>query len=169
MNTIQDGITFGAKLDYSKLNGDKARLSRIAKIFEKKTSKYPNDVFKVETNDKGGIYFHPQYANKDLCGLNSYDKGEISKRTTNFLNKYSDETIANVLKKLLFIRRKADSMLADYFKLENKHGLTDKIYTEDDTILGEFFNSAMKVREDMTKIMLKRDGLLKKLKGISIT
>lgn len=168
MNTIQDRITFGAKLNYNKLNGNKERLSRIAEIFEKKTKQYPKSVFEIETNDKGGIYFHPRYTEKTLQSLNSYDKGEISKKTTNFLSKYSDETIADALKRIFVIRKKADSMLADYFKLENKHGLTDKIYTENDAVLGRFFNSAMKVREDMTKIMLKKDGFLKNLKGIFI-
>ena len=41
MNTVNDNITFGAKLDYSRIKGSEARWSKIAEVFENKTKKIP--------------------------------------------------------------------------------------------------------------------------------
>lgn len=101
--------------------------------------------------------------------MNSFDKGRISRKAANSLmNNNINETIANALANIFIIRRKADAMFADYFKLENKHGLCDKIFIKDDSVLEKFLNSGIKVRKDMAKIMLSRDNFLKDLKGIFI-
>lgn len=169
MNIIQDQVAFGAKLVHCNVNVNEQRLSVIAKTFEEETRGYPKDIFTIETNDKGGIYFYPTYDKKELKSLNSYDKGEISQKTTNILKKTHCRAIGKALANIFIIRRKADAMLADYFQLEDKHGLCDVIYANrDDSMLGKFLDRALKVRKDMTKIMLSSDNLLKNFKGIHI-
>ena len=171
MNTIQDNVTFGAKLIYHNMPGCPNAWSRVAQRFEMLTKKYPNDSFKIEANDKGGIYFNPIYTEKRLVSLNSYDKGEISPKASKIIRGESGMTLTKVLVNIFTIRRKADAMLADYFKLEHKHCdeiYCNKIYPGNDIALVKFVDRAMKVRKDMTKIMLKRDNFLKDLNGISI-
>lgn len=47
MNNVNNNINFTARMDISKLTLDQKRWNNIAKVFEQKTAKYPNDTFSL--------------------------------------------------------------------------------------------------------------------------
>ena len=75
MNIINNNVTFGAKLNYTKLSVSKSRWAQIAKEFEIKTKKYPNDIFYLEDNED--IYdLNEPYGYFDVKIKNEIDKQE---------------------------------------------------------------------------------------------
>lgn len=162
MNTIDSNVSFGAKLDCSKIIGNKARWTKIAEVFEEKTRQYPYDFFRLKTNDEGGIYFFPKYFKNKKA--NGYDGGEISKDTANILSTFSSEKVADILKRIFNIRKKADSMITDYYKFEDKYNLTEVKYDKFD----DFFMKFIELRKAFIKDKINEDKLLKDLKGIDV-
>ena len=164
MNTINNNISFGAKLDYSRfIGGNKARWTKIDEIFEEKTKQHPKDTFLVETNNKGGIYFHPKYSDNKLeKASSSYDKGEVSFETTNLLETFSAEKVADLLKRMFTMRRKSDNMLKDFFAFKKKYNINN--------LRGDAIDNfyILDVREIFAKDLLKKDKVLKDLNGIEI-
>jgi len=166
MNTINTNISFGAKLDYKNIKGNKARWAKVAQVFEEKTKKQPKDILHLETNSEGGIYFAPQYSNKKLAkATQTYNKGELSLNATNTLATYSSEKVANVFKKLFSIRKKADTMLLDYSNMEKKYKLTE---TCNYKIIDNFYLKFGDVRKSFAKNKVNEDNVLNKLKDVEI-
>ena len=86
-------------------------------------------------------------------------------KTKKTLETFSTEKVANVFKKMFSIRKKADNILLDYFKLENKHKLVQKC---DNELVDDFYSKFMNIRESFVNNNIKQDKVLKKLDGIEI-
>ena len=165
MNTINNNIAFGAKLDCSNLQGCKSRWSKIASEFEKKTKKYPNDVFSLKSNGNE-IYFNPKYSDARVEKRTSTnDYGVIPMETVNELETFSAEKVADILKRMFVLRKKADTMLTDYCSFENKYNLAPKV---EGNIIDDFFGKFWNLREAFVKNRIKEDAVLKNIKGIEI-
>lgn len=140
-------------------------MDKIAEVFEEKTKQHPYDTFCLETNSKGGIYFHPIYSDNKLeKAAKSYDKGEISFETTNLLETFSAEKVADLLKRMFTMRRRSDNMLKDYLAFKNKYQLGNLRGEAVENIYDNIYN----IREIFAKDILKKDKAFKNLKGIEI-
>jgi len=167
MNTINNSVSFGAKLDCGCVKGsNKARWEKIAAVFQEKTKKYPDDVFVVHTNNEGSLYFYPKYSNPKLeDAAESYDKGRIDLDSTKALEICSAEKAADIFKRLFNIRRKSDTMLMDYFNFENKYDLTnEKKGNMADKLYMEFIN----LRKAYAEHGVNTDKVLKTWTGIEV-
>ena len=164
MNTINNSVSFGAKLDYSRLNVSKARWSKIASEFEMKTKKYPNDVFSLKPNGCE-IFFHPRHFDNKIEKITgSGDYGVIPAAVADKLETFSADKVADVLKRMFMLREKADAMLTDYYSFEDKYNLTEKAASKID----EFYNKFWELREQYVKDRVNEDKVLKTLEGIEI-
>ena len=163
-NNINAGLTFRAKMDTEQIFINRKKWLNVAKIFEKKTSKYPNDEFVLLGDAKDqDITFYINHANKKLnCDDNI---GTIRAIITNILNILPDETVADKLKKLFLIQKKADIMEADDVKFTEKFKLYE---TTDNKQLENYLASYYALKNNYIKNMLDKDDILKIPNGIYI-
>ncbi len=162
---VAQNLAFGARLDCKNIVGNKTRWTKIAEAFENKTKQCPKDTFVLKTNNTGEIYFYPKYYDKklmDTTGLN--DKGVLDLGNVNYLEQLSEENVADILKRLFVIRKKADKMLVDYYKLENKYSLADIVKDQTDRLYCEF----IKARETYVKNIFNKDKDLFTLGSIKV-
>ena len=159
MNTINDSITFGAKLDYSKVLTNKTKWAKIAAAFENKTKAYPKDTFILESDKKGRLFFDTKYYSKR--NLEFGEHGKISAEVMSIINMLPIEEIADKLKLIFSIRKSSDKMLADYYSLENKYKLMDICNRK---IIYNTFHEFLKLRNNFIDKSLNKDKLFRILK-----
>lgn len=90
-------ISFGARMDLSGIKKNENRWNNVAKIFEQKTSEYPNDVFELQEHEEG---LSAYALNLDTAEEITVD---FNKENVADLMKMSDKSIASKFKKLLDI------------------------------------------------------------------
>ena len=112
MTEINNHINFTARMDVKGFHKNTKRLKNIAKIFEEKTQKYPNDTFSLTNR---GSDIHVYHLNDGISGLeNEY---QMTKKNWNNLLQKSDDYIANKLVKLFHIniRDNKETAIADRY------------------------------------------------------
>ncbi len=101
---MNSNVTFTARMDVKALKFDKERWKNISKIFETKTSDFPNDRF-VLSNPDNTIYLETSSKESERFHELSWKLNKNLK-----LFKLADEEIAEKFTKILKIFKKQDSL-----------------------------------------------------------
>ena len=141
-----NSVNFQAKLDISKVKGSKQRWQNIARLFEEKTKRYPNDALILDGSFKRGIY-----VNLTEKGLLSFDETSFSHQATARLKKLSDKDIVkNIVDVFKYLRNIEPTLtkqeqLAARFNLHKMGGL------EGEVLRMKFDNIMYEIREANNK------------------
>ncbi len=150
-----DKVNFTARMDISSIKNDENRWRNIAKTFEKQTTDYPFDTFKVSETAKG----------VDILNVNSKTKQDalvnVEGESFNALLSLTDNAIVHRFKKLLSLFEKRDKC---YDKTQ-KYLANERLkQTSNPVFEDKVWDSAVnKIQKEKNKIT-KSDNVLKESK-----
>lgn len=150
MNTINNDISFKAKLNTFYIKENKARWQNIAKEFEAQTKRYPKDTFNVA--EGGHLYFS--------LNDSEFNVGVIRAYLYDIMMELSDKEIAKKLKLLFCTQKKAVTMEKEAESFWNKYGYEKKYVPED--VEDKFYDALFDGEKALIKRHLGQDKLFNK-------
>lgn len=151
MNNLNNNINFTARMDISKITMNKNRWNNIAKLFEQRTQKYPNDTFYMEdlANGISGYNINPKTGSEicaNIFGL-EFDR----------LMNMSDTRIVAKFKKMLDISAKQQKIYNATNQYLDKIEKITKNRNEDTKI----WDIVVDIANNETKKLQSQDSFLK--------
>ena len=151
-----NNVNFQAKLDISKVKGSKQRWQNIARLFEEKTKRYPNDTLIL-----GGSFNHGFNVNLREKGILSFDETSFSHQASARLKKLSDKDIVKNIVDVFKYLRNIEPTLTKQEQLAARLNLDKMGGLEGEVLRMKFDNLMREIREANNNKFIKEHPVFK--------